>query len=192
MGFIKIIFKRTLDQLRLKVYPKDMMMSGECVFPQFCLITMKISNNGPALQLSDGSVLQLHVTAQFYLENKGKYILEVWGHANPKDLKRKERKRESTPKRVRVNERAPALWLLFLYVFFLLPLGLSYVNWASQEFCLFYLRSSLQSSDLPLFCFRGLSPSLSFSHHHSGLLFPVLTTQQMQVSTSTFCLWKAI
>ena len=28
-------------------------------------------------QLSDRSVLQLHVTAQFYLENKGKYILEV-------------------------------------------------------------------------------------------------------------------
>ena len=28
-------------------------------------------------QLLDRSVLQLHVTAQFYLENKGKYILEV-------------------------------------------------------------------------------------------------------------------
>ena len=29
------------------------------------------------------------------------------------------------------------------------PLGLPYVNWASQECYLFYLRSSLQSSDLP-------------------------------------------
>ena len=28
-------------------------------------------------QLLDKSVLQLHVTAQFYLENKGKYILEA-------------------------------------------------------------------------------------------------------------------
>ena len=61
-----------------------------------------------------------------------------------------------------------------LYVF--LSLGLSYVNWASQECCLFYLRSSLGSWDLPLFYFRGLSPSLSFSHCHSGLLFPVLST----------------
>ena len=35
----------------------------------------------------------------------------------------------------------------------LFPLDLPYVNWASQECCLFYLRSSLQSLDLPLFCF---------------------------------------
>ena len=61
------------------------------------------------------------------------------------------------------------------YMFCLLPLSLPYVNWASQECCLFYLRSSLQSSDLPLFYFRGLFPSLSFSHRHSGLLFPILT-----------------
>ena len=80
--------------------------------------------------------------------------------------------------KTRREERPPAqFWLLFLYVFFfLLPLGLPYVNWASQECCLFYLRSSLQSSDLSLFYFRGLFPSLSFSHHHSGLLFPILTT----------------
>ena len=37
-----------------------------------------------------------------------------------------------------------------------LSLGLSYVNWASQE-CWFYLKFSLMSSDLPLFYFRGLS-----------------------------------
>ena len=30
-------------------------------------------------------------TAQFYLENKGKYILEAWGHADPK-VKRRERR----------------------------------------------------------------------------------------------------
>ena len=38
-----------------------------------------------------------------------------------------------------------------------LSLGLSYVNWASQECCWFYLRFSLWSSDLPLFYFLGLS-----------------------------------
>ena len=41
-----------------------------------------------------------------------------------------------------------------------------------------YLRSSLWSSDLPLFYFLELFPSLSFSHHHFGLLFPILTTEQ--------------
>ena len=30
------------------------------------------------------------------------------------------------------------------------------------------------SFDLPLFYFRGLFPSLSFSHHHFGLLSPIL------------------
>jgi len=61
-----------------------------------------------------------------------------------------------------------------LFMFFLLPLSLPCVNWASQEGCLFYLRFSLRSLDLPLFCFPGLSPSLSFSHRPSGLLFPIL------------------
>ena len=46
----------------------------------------------------------------------------------------------------------------------------------SQESCLFYLKSSLWSSDLLLFYFRGLFPSLSFSHRHFGLLFPILPT----------------
>ena len=66
-------------------------------------------------------------------------------------------------------------WLLSLYAF-LLPLSLPYVNWASQEGCLLHARFSLQSSDLPFFCFRRLFPSLSFSTCHSGLLFPILTT----------------
>ena len=63
---------------------------------------------------------------------------------------------------------------LFLYVY--LSLGLSYVNWARWECCLFYLRSSLWSSNLLLFYFCGLFPSLSFSHCHFGLLFPILPT----------------
>ena len=74
----------------------------------------------------------------------------------------------------RAGERQSWLWLLYLYVY--LSLGLSYVNWASQECCLFYLRSSLRSSDLLLFHFRGLFPSLSCSHRHFGLLFPILPT----------------
>ena len=35
---------------------------------------------------------------------------------------------------------------------------------------------ALGSSDLPLFYFHGVFPSLTFSHRHSGLLFPILTT----------------
>ena len=50
--------------------------------------------DGPVLQTrvisSDGPVLYLRVTAQFYLESIGKYILEVWGWADPKDAKRRE------------------------------------------------------------------------------------------------------
>ena len=62
------------------------------------------------------------------------------------------------------------------YMLFLCILSLPYVNWASQKGYLFYLRSSLWFSDLPLSYFRRLFPSLSFSHRHSGLLFPILTT----------------
>ena len=72
------------------------------------------------------------------------------------------------PRYPSADEWIRKFWLLFLYVF--LSLGLYYVNWASQECCLFYLRSSLWSSDLPLFYFCGLFPSLSFSHGHFGLL----------------------
>ena len=101
------------------------------------------------------TVLQLHVTAQFYLENKGKYILEAWGHANPKDAKR-----EIETESMRGRERETPGPLAPLFIWFSPPLGLPYVNWASQECCLFYLRSSLRSSDLPLFYFWGLFPCL--------------------------------
>ena len=54
-------------------------------------------------EVMDGPVLQLHVTAQIYLESKEKYILKAWGHADPNDVKR----------------RGPPtqFWLLFLYGF---------------------------------------------------------------------------
>ena len=105
-------------------------------------------------EMTDGSVLQLGITAQFYLVSKGKYILKAWGRADPRDVKR---------------SRRPNFGSSF-YVF-LLPLSLPYVKQASQEGCLLYLRFSLWSLDLPLFYFHRLCPSLSFSH-----LFPVLTT----------------
>ena len=37
-------------------------------------------------------------------------------------------------------------------------------------------RRNVNNSDLPLFYFHGLFSALSFSHHHSGLLFLILTT----------------
>ena len=58
------------------------------------------------------------VTAQFYLENKGKYILEAWGHANPKGMKRRERERERECMHGRETPpSSPDIGPLFLYVF---------------------------------------------------------------------------
>ena len=105
-------------------------------------------------EATDGPVLQL----SFIWQAKEKYILKEWGWGDPKDRKRREAHSSS------------------FYILFLLPLSLLCVNRASQERCLFHLEFSLRSSDLPLFYFHGLFPSLSFSHHHSGLLFPILTT----------------
>ena len=53
-------------------------------------------------------------------------------------------------------------WLLFSFVFFLLPLSLPYVNWASQEGYLFHLRFSLRSLDLPLLYFHRIFPFFVF------------------------------
>ena len=127
---------------------------GICNFLGSVSLQQKKWSDGPALQPSDEPVLKLYVTAQFYLESKGKHILEAWGHADPKDTKRRE---------------AP------LFTCFLSSPGLPCATWAHQECCFFHLSSSLQSSDLPLLYFHRLSPSLSFSHRHSALLFPILT-----------------
>ena len=75
----------------------------------------------------------------------------------------------------RERESTRVLWLLLLYVFsspWACPMQIG----LSPECCLFYLRSSLWSSDLPLFYFRRLFHSLSFSHRHFELLFPILPT----------------
>ena len=50
-------------------------------------------------------------TAQFYLENKGKYILEAWGQADPKGAKRREREK------IREKKREPRPFGSCFYVF---------------------------------------------------------------------------
>ena len=122
---------------------------GVCNFPSSVLSQQKFeATDGPVLQphviSSKGPVLQVCVIAQFYFEGKGKYILEARRQADPKDLKRRE---------------APGPILAPLFIFLLLPPNLPYLNWASQEGCFFYLRSSLWSLDLLLFYFHGLFPS---------------------------------
>ena len=67
-------------------------------------------------------------------------------------------------------------------MFFPPPPGLPCVNWTSQKRCLLSLRYSLQASDLPLFYLCGLFPSLSCSHRRSGPVFPLLPTEQFQLS----------
>ena len=69
--------------------------------------------------------------------------------------------RRSTETRRRAPQRAGERELAQAPLYVSLSLGLSYVNWAGQECCLFYLRSLLRSLDLLLFHFRGLFPSLS-------------------------------
>ena len=107
---------------------------------------------------------QISVTALFYSEKRKIYPQDVRAYLTKRCKEERERERDPGP-------LAP----LFICLFLLL-LGLPYVNWASQECFLFYLRSSLWSSDFPLFYFRRLFPSLCFSHRHCGLLFPILTT----------------
>ena len=86
-------------------------------------------------------------------------------------IQRREEKSALAHRRERERESFGSSFYVFLS-----PMGLPFVNWVSQECCLFYLRSSLQYSDLSLFYFRGLFSSLSFSRRHLGLLFPILTT----------------
>ena len=150
---------QTLWGLLLNLYQYDEMeLSGECNFfasvsSQQRFEEMDIKALG-ASQLSD-SPWYSSQTYQFYLENKGMPTQKTW-------REQPERETEGERQWAWVGERPPALWLLFLCFF--LPLGLPYVNCASQECCLFYLRSSLWSSDLPLFYFHGLFPWIPFSY----------------------------
>ena len=112
---------------------------------------------------------QISVTALFYLENSRRIHPQSIRACQPKDTKRREWK--SMPERRREKEsactgggvggwgreeggrerkREHASALAPPFICFFLPLGLTYENWASQGCCLFYLKSSLQSLDLPL------------------------------------------
>ena len=110
------------------------------------------------LQLLSKSVLQLY----FIEKIAGKSILKVWGHSNPKTWREESggargggreseagRERERAHARGRERETEKALWLLLLYVFsstWACPMQIG----LSQECCLFYLKSSLWSLELPL------------------------------------------
>ena len=106
------------------------------------------------------------VTTLFYLEDSRKAHLQGVRARRSKDTKRR------APHRAGESESSLAP-LFICFFFFFSPLGLSYANQA-QAGALFYLTSSLQSSDLSLFYFHGLFPSLSFSHCHFGFLFVVV------------------
>ena len=78
------------DMARVNI---DILVSGECnllssVSSQQRFEVMDVKALGTS-QLSD-SPCYSSWTDQFYLENTGKYILETWGHADPKDTKRRE------------------------------------------------------------------------------------------------------
>ena len=97
------------------------------------------------------------VTAQFYLENENTSLRHEGLLTQKTQREERERARAGERESTRGRETPGPLAPLFICFFF--SLGLPYVNWASQKYCLFYLRSSPWSSDLPLFNFRGLFPS---------------------------------
>ena len=149
----------------------EMELSGECNFfnsissqQKFEVTDIKPSG---ASQLSDSPCYSSQ-TDLFYLENKGMPTQTTW-------------RRDGKTKRERGNEHA---WDRDLW-----PFGSSFYVFSSPWACPMQTglaRSAVGSTwgpnsrprNLPLFCFPGLSPCLSFSHCHSGLLSPVLTTWQ--------------
>ena len=105
---------------------------------------------------------QISVTALFYLEDSRLIHTRSVRACQPKDSKRREWRstqgrererdggeRERVHARWREREIEKALWLLLLYVFsstWACPMQIG----LSQECCLFYLKSSLWSLELPL------------------------------------------
>ena len=116
-------------------------MSGECVIP---LVLSRCSKN--LKRQTD----QCYSSVLFGKQRE----VQPWGV------------RVGWPKRLEEKSTPWSLLAPLFICFFLLPLGLPCVNRASQGCCLFCLRSSLRSWDLPLFCFCG------HSHRHFGLPFP--------------------
>ena len=127
---------RGIGRTRLKAEDSMFLMSGECnllgsVSSQQRFAATDIKALGVS-QLLD-SLCYSSWTDPFYLENKGKYILEAWGHADPKDVKRRERERE----RLHACGGDPQPFGSSFYMCVFLPLRLSCVDWANQECCLF-------------------------------------------------------
>ena len=174
-------------------YPGDLEVSGQCIRLRSVSSQQKFEATGRQIlsvsQLSDRPCYSSQVSNtpcyssqrdQWYRSYYSSILFRKWQENTflrheGMPTQRHEEKKGRTHQSVGVGERDPWPFGFSFYKFFL-PLGLPYVKWASQECCLFYLRSSLQSSDLTLFYFHGLFPFLSFSHRQSRLLFPVLTT----------------
>ena len=118
------------------------------------------------LQLLEKSVSQSRVTALFYLEDSRKIHLGGVRAHGPKDAKRR------APHRAGGRERGP--FGSSFYVFFL-PLGpvLCKLGLGRSTVPPEVLTAVLGPSSV---LFSRAFPSLSFSHHHFGLLFPILTT----------------
>ena len=127
-------------------------LSGECA------ISSVLSHHSKNLKW------QTNVTAQLQLN----FILQA------KESTPLRREGGSTPK-----ERPQSILLPLSIHLSPPPLSLPYVKWASQEGCLFRLRFSLWSSKFSSFFFLQAFSSLSFSHLHFELLFPILTTYHL-------------
>ena len=120
-------------------------MSGQCV------ISSVLSHCSKKLKRQDGPVLQLSL---FGKQRK----IHPWDEGRP------------IQKTWREERSLAQFWLLFL-CFFLLPLSLPYLNWASQEGCLFIWGS--YSSPRTFLCsiFVGFSLFCLL-----WIPFPILTT----------------
>ena len=107
----------------------------------------------------------------------------------------REKERESARERMHAGERVleKALWLLLLYVFS--------STWAcpmqtglSQEcclFCLFCLRSSLWSSDLPRLLATAILDSFSLFYLPNTIIRIILSEGGQKVQTSSYKISKS-
>ena len=124
-------------------------------------------SKGPCYSL-DKSVLQLSVTALFYLEDSRK--MHLWGvrARRSKDMKRR------APQRVEERQRERELALAPLFIC-LSPPGPVLCK-LGQPGVLFVLPEVLTQVLGPSFVLFSRAFPLSFSHRRFGLLFPILPT----------------
>ena len=125
---------------------------------------------------------QISVTALFYVEDSRRIHPRSVRACQPKDLKRRVEKHtgegERAHARTRERKSEKALWLLFLYVYSSTWSCPKHIG-LSQECCLFYLKSSLWSSDLPLTFLCSIFVGFSLPCLLATTIldsFPILTT----------------